>query len=154
MTHTAIMAALYVVLSMMINIPIVNRIVLEVGYVVLGVCSSYMDYYQLMFIGGSGCVLKALLTGGNFPIGWFPAQLLLGYLLSYLKKSNSLGLKIILGIIMTFFCICLVKTLIEVPVFHLPFWAKIASNSAAALSDSAGLVIGILLSSRIKKMIH
>ena len=55
---TALMTALYVVLSLLVNIPIINKIRLELGYVVLGVCASFMNCWQLMFIGGVGCLLR------------------------------------------------------------------------------------------------
>lgn len=152
MMLAAIGAALYVVVSLLVNIPIINRISLDLGYVVLGVCISFMNPWQLMFVGGVGCILKALLTGGNFPIAWFPSQLLLMLLLSRVKNFDKLYFKIIYVLIAVFACICLVKTFIEVPIYHLPFWAKMASNSVAALVDGLCLCLGLLIPvDRLKK---
>ncbi len=150
MTETAMMTALYVVLSMFINIPIINRIVLEVGYVVLGACTTFMNSYQLMFIGGVGCVLKAMMTGGNFPFGWLPAQLVLCFFLGNVKKIEKMPVRIIWSIALVFLCICGLKTLIEVPLYQLPFWAKLGSNSVAAISDAAGLFLGMLITMKYR----
>ena len=150
MSQTAIMTALYVVLSIFVNIPLINRIVLELGYVVLGTCSGFMDAWQLMFIGGVGCILKAMLTGGNFPLGWFPAQLLLCFLLSYIGKCQKTYLKVLYCVIICFISIGLVKSFIEIFIYDLPFWAKIGSNSVACLADTIGLLIGVFLSKKFK----
>ena len=148
MSEAAIMTALYVVVSLFVNIPIINRLTLDLGYVVLGFCACFFNCWQLMAIGGIGCILKALLAGGNFPIAWFPSQLLLAFLLTYCKKIEKLYIRILFAFVATFISIGLFKTIIEVLLFHYPWWAKLSSNCVATLIDDACLCIGLIIADK------
>ncbi|MBR5755504.1 MAG: ECF transporter S component [Erysipelotrichaceae bacterium] len=142
--------ALYIVLSTFVIIPIVNRIKLDLGYIVFG---AYLNVFGIpaTIVGVAGCIIANLLKGGSFPIAWATGQLFIGLSLGYLlPKTKKTWLKIVYAIISCFIGIVVIKTAIEVPLFRLPLVAKIMSNSAAFVADTIPLIIGILISGKIK----
>ena len=138
--------ALYIVLSAFVIIPIVNRIKLDLGYIVFG---FYLNVFGMAstIVGTAGCIIANLLKGGSLPLAWAAGQIFIGLSLGYLlPKTEKLYLKIIYAIAMCFVGIVVIKTAIEVPLYRLPLEAKILSNSAAFLADVVPLIIGIILS--------
>ena len=141
---------LYVVLSSFVIIPIVNRIKLDLGYIIFGL---YLNKFGIIstVVGVFGCIISNLLKGGSFPIAWAIGQLFIGLSLGYLfSRTDKLYLKIIYAIIMCFIGIVVIKTIIEVSLYELPLYAKILSNSAAFVADVIPMIIGIVLSLKVK----
>lgn len=142
--------ALYTVLSAFVYIPVVNRIKLDLGYIVFGLYLNVLGLPATV-VGVFGCIMGNLLKGGSFPIAWAVGQLFIGLSLGYLfKKTDKLYLKIIYSIISSFIGIVIIKTMLEVWMYKLPLYAKILSNSAAFVADVIPLIIGILLSTKLK----
>lgn len=142
--------ALYTVLSAFVYIPIVNRIKLDLGYIVFGL---YLNVLGLpaTIVGVLGCIIGNLLKGGSFPIAWAMGQLFIGLSLGYLfKKTDRLYLKIIYSVVACFIGIVIIKTALEVLFLELPLYAKILSNSAAFVADVIPFIIGLLLSTKLK----
>lgn len=143
--------AVYVVLSTMVIIPIINRIKLDLGYIIFG---TYLNLFGLpaTIVGVGGCIIGNLLKGGSFPLAWAVGQLFIGLSLGYLfPKTEKLYLKIIYAIISCFIGIVCIKTLIEKAMMpELPTVAKILSNTAAFTADVIPLIIGIVLSLKIR----
>ena len=142
--------ATYVVLSAFVIIPIVNRIKLDLGYIIFG---TYLNIFGPIatIVGVLGCIIGNLLKGGSLPIAWAVGQLFIGLSLGYLLVvTKKLYLKIIYAIIMCFIGIVVIKTAIEVALYQLPLYAKILSNSAAFVADVIPLIIVIILSLKIK----
>lgn len=144
-TYLGMGITLYVVISMMLKIPVVNRIKLDLGYLVFA-------YYLCGFgpsgtiVGTAGCLIANLLAGGSFPLAWLIGQLFIGLSLGFLfQKTDDLGLRIIMSVISVFIGIGLIKTVLEVMMFKLPLYAKFLSNMAAFAVDSISFVIGLVL---------
>ena len=142
--------ALYAVLSAFVIIPIVNRIKLDLGYVVFGL---YLNKFGIAAapVGVIGCIIGNMLKGGSFPIAWAIAQLFIALTLGFLlPKTKKLYMKFLYGIVMTFIGIALIKTVLEVALFQLPLYAKFLSNSVAFIADVIPLLIGIVLSDKVR----
>ncbi len=149
-SYLGIGIALYVVVSMLVKIPIVNRIKLDMGYIVFAL---YLNSFGVSasIVGVAGCIIANMLSGGSFPIAWAMGQLLVGLTMgSLFPKTEKLWLKILAGVIAVFLGIGALKTILEILMFRFPFWAKFSSNLAAVLADSIPFVIGILLTQKIK----
>ncbi len=142
--------ALYVVLSAFVVIPIVNRIKLDLGYIVFGV---YLNTFGIpgTIVGVLGCIIAELLKGGSFRIAWPIGQAFIGLTLGYLlPKTEKVWLKIVYCIISVFIGIALIKTIIEVAMYQFPFNLKFASNFAAFIVDAVALIIGVLINKKIR----
>ena len=115
--------ALYVVLSAFVIIPIVNRIKLDLGYIVF---AMYLNTFGMpaTIVGVAGCILAELLKGGSFRLAYPIGQAFIG--------------------------IGLIKTIIEVAMYQFPLQLKFASNFAAFVIDAIAFVIGIVLNKKIK----
>ena len=141
---------LYAVLSAFVIIPIVNRIKLDLGYIVFGL---YLNQFGIIstIVGVFGCIIGNLLKGGSFPIAWAIGQAFIGLILGYLlPKTDKLYLKILYCILFSFIGIGLIKTIIEVLMYQFPFFLKFTSNLAAFIADVIPLIIGVILSKKIK----
>lgn len=141
--------ALYAVLSAFIVIPIVNRIKLDLGYIVFGLFLNGLGISGTI-VGVAGCIIGNMLKGGSFPFAWAIGQLFIGLSCGYLfPKVEKMYLKIIIAILAVFIGIGLIKTIIEIAIYHYPFILKFSSNMAAFGADVIPFVIGILLSKKI-----
>ena len=142
--------ALYTVLSAFVIIPIVNRIKLDLGYIVFGL---YLNTFGIIatIVGVLGCILGNMLKGGSIPIAWAIGQTFIGLTLGYLlPKTEKLYLKIIYCLISAFIGIGVIKTVIEVLIYQWPIWLKFTSNFAAYVADVIPLIIGVILNKKIK----
>lgn len=142
--------ALYVVLSAFVIIPIVNRIKLDLGYIVFGI---YLNTFGIpgTVVGVLGCIIAELLKGGSFRIAWPIGQAFIGFTLGYfLPKTEKIWLKIVYSILSVFIGIALIKTVIEVWMYQFPWALKLASNFTAFIIDAIALVIGVLLNKKIR----
>lgn len=142
--------AMYAVLSAFVIIPIINRIKLDLGYIVFGV---YLNAFGVLgtIVGVLGCIIGNMLKGGSFPIAWAIGQMFVGLTLGYLiPKTKNIYLKILYCTISTFIGIALIKTIIEIWMFKFPFILKFSSNAVAFVADLIPLIGGILLSKKIR----
>lgn len=142
--------AMYAVLSAFVIIPIVNRIKLDLGYIVFGL---YLNTFGIpaTLVGTAGCIIGNLLKGGSFPIAWACGQTFIGVVLGYLlPKTDKIYLKYLYSLVACFIGIVLIKTVLEVWIFSLPWYAKFLSNTAAFIADVIPLLIGITLSKKIR----
>lgn len=142
--------AMYAVLSAFVIIPIINRIKLDLGYIVFGV---YLNAFGVLgtIVGVLGCIIGNMLKGGSFPIAWAIGQAFIGLTLGYLiPKTKNTYLKILYCTISAFIGIALIKTIIEIWMFKFPFILKFSSNAVAFVADLIPLIGGVLLSKKIR----
>ena len=142
--------ALYVVLSLTIKIPLINHIKTDFGYVAFG---AFLNLFGMSatIVGVVGCVLSNILTGGSFPIGWIIGQLFIGITCGYYyKHSDKMWLKVIITVLSVFVGIAVIKTAVEVIFFNLPLEAKIIRSVIAFIADAIPMVIGLLISTKIR----
>ena len=80
--------ALYAVLSAFVIIPIVNRIKLDLGYVVFGL---YLNKFGIAAapVGVIGCIIGNMLKGGSFPIAWAIGQLFIALTLGFFFRKQE-----------------------------------------------------------------
>jgi len=142
--------ALYAVLSAFVIIPIINRIKLDLGYIVFGIYLNKLGIISSI-VGVLGCIIGNLLKGGSLPIAWAIGQLFIGVSLGYLlPKTNNIYLKILYCLISAFIGIAVIKTIIEVLMYQFPIALKFSSNFVAYVADVIPLIIGVILSKKIK----
>ena len=142
--------ALYAVLSAFVIIPIINRIKLDLGYIVFGIYLNKLGFISSI-VGLLGCIIGNLLKGGSFLIAWVIGQLFIGVSLGYLlPKTNNIYLKILYCLISAFIGIAVIKTIIEVLMYQFPIALKFSSNFVAYVADVIPLIIGVILSKKIK----
>lgn len=142
--------ALYVVLSAFVIIPIINRIKLDLGYIVFGM---YLNTFGISgtIVGVLGCIIAELLKGGSLRIAWPIGQAFIGLTLGYLlPETEKTWLKILYSILAVFIGIAVIKTVIEVWMYQFPWGLKFASNFTAFVIDAIALVIGVLLNKKIR----
>ena len=142
--------ALYTVLSAFVIIPIVNRIKLDLGYIVFGL---YLNSFGLpaTLVGVIGCILGNLLKGGSIPFAWAIGQAFIGLTLGYLlPKTEKIYLKIIYCLLSAFIGIAVIKTIIEVAIYKFPIWLKFSSNFVAYIADVVPMIAGVLLNKKIR----
>ena len=141
--------ALYVVLSTVVIIPLISRIKLDLGYIVFGVLLGGLGP-SATIVGVAGCIISNLLKGGSLPIAWAIGQAFIGLSLGYLlPRTKNLYLKLLLSIAAVFIGIAVIKTALEIWMYHWPFYAKFTSNFVAFVADGVALCIGVILAPKI-----
>ena len=137
--------ALYVVLSTVVIIPLISRIKLDLGYIVFSVLLEGIGPAAVI-VGVAGCIISNLLKGGSLPIAWTIGQAFIGLSLGYLlPRVKNLYLKILFSLIAVFIGIAVIKTALEIWMYHWPLYAKFTSNFVAFLADGIALSIGVIL---------
>lgn len=148
--YSALGAALYVVVSMLIKIPVVGHISLDLGYIVFAVFCYTFGPVVGIATGAIGCLLVSLLASGWIPHGWILGQVLIGLIAGVLgnKRRNSSytwKTRVIDCVI-----ICLVvllgiggiKTAVECPLYSIPLAVKLPKNMIAAVMDAVVMAMG------------
>lgn len=149
MCHAALGTALYFVVSMTIKIPVIGHISLDLGYIVLAIyCYLFGGAYGA-FIGGAGCILVSIISSGWIPYGWFPGNLVIGYICGrfYIRKKSLLAFTKNVGItlIAVFIGIVCIKTFVEVLLFQIPLSVKLAKDIVAFVMDTIVMSAGLAL---------
>ncbi len=149
-TYLGIGIALYAAVSLLVRIPLVNRIKLDMGYTVFGVYLTHFSYASSL-VGVLGCIIANLLGGGSFPIAWAIGQLFIGLSCSFVfSKTESLWIRLVFAAVSVFIGIGVIKTALEIAMFHFPLWAKFSSNMVAVVADAIPLLVGISLAKKIR----
>ena len=156
---TAMMTALYFVLSAMLKIPIAGHITLDLGYIALMVGAVYNGAVSAMIIGGLGAFLEsALMSQRGVSLGWITMNVIAGGLVGWIvKKYADMGRKklitasaIIVPIAMLLGAAA--KMFIDCAIYKLPILLKIPTTLTAWICDSiVMLAIGLPLSMALKK---
>ena len=149
-TETGIIAALYIVLSIFVQVPLADKISLDLGYVVLGTVAAIFAPWQCAFIAGLGAIAKCFSLTGTFPFAWFPANLILGYVLSIIAKKTDGWKRVVLSAVLVFTCIAGIKTFISYAMYRGGFIAILTPNIIASVADSICVLIGYLVAKHIR----
>ena len=141
--------ALYVVLSTVVIIPLISRIKLDLGYIVFGVLLAGLGP-SAAIVGVAGCIISNLLKGGSLPIAWAIGQAFIGISLGcLLPRMKNIYLKVLISLIAVFIGIAIIKTALEIWMYHWPLYAKFTSNFVAFAADGIALCIGVILAPKI-----
>ncbi len=141
---TAIGTALFVVLSLCLQVPVFENFYLCLGYVVIMVFCFYFGTFSSVIVGTLGVVLYCFLINGlrGMP-GWVAGNLVITLSISLACKLTSklkkqwLRRLILLGVIFisTGVAILGVKSIVEVLLYAQPFLFRMAKNVYAFIAD-------------------
>jgi uncharacterized membrane protein len=150
-TLLGIGVALYVVLSMIANIPLVGHMRLDCGYIVYAVYLVFFGYLGIP-VGVIGCFIKGYISDGWIPFTWMIGQVIIGVICSYVFRRNvSKIVRIITIFLSVFLGIAIVSSCLSALMFHLPLGLKILKGCVGALADSIAMVIGLYVADLVAK---
>ena len=147
--------ALYVAVSMALQMPFFENYYLCLGYAILAVYCCWFGPAAGALVGALGCVLHCLAINGlrGMP-GWALGNLFTGLVLGFvlpktMKKENSSWPDYLLtGLIMlAVMAIAMfgIKSFTEVLLYGQPMWARMLKNSYAFIANSFVLLASIPL---------
>ena len=146
--------ALFVVMTLCLQVPVFENYYLCLGYVAMAFYTYYFGTTSGVLVGTIGVFLYCLLTGGlrGMP-GWILGNVVIGIICGItakiVKKYDRKYIKEILMItsviISTAIGILVVKSLVEVALYSLPFMLRVTNNIFAFVADVVVLVLGFEL---------
>ena len=141
---TAIGTALFVVLTMCLQVPVFENYYLCLGYVVMAVCLYSFGTGVGTFAGVAGVILYCLLTGGlrGLP-GWALGNLVIGVIVGLTfrqtKKMKTLWLRAAINFLAiaaaTTIGILILKSLTECVLYAQPMLVRMGKNVFAFVAD-------------------
>lgn len=152
MCLTGVGVALFVVLSLCIQVPIFENYYLCLGYIVFGFFCYFMGTFSSVIVGSLGVVLYCLLINGlrGMP-GWAVANIVIAIIVSLVCKftENMQNKKarhiIILASVVISVAIGILgaKSIVEGFLYAQPFALRVAKNVYAFVSDVVVMGISI-----------
>ena len=146
--------ALFVVMTLCLQVPVFENYYLCLGYVAMAFYTYYFGTTSGVLVGTVGVFLYCLLTGGlrGMP-GWILGNVVIGIICGItakiVKKHDRKYIKEILMItsviVSTAIGILVVKSLVEVALYSLPFMLRVTNNIFAFVADVVVLVLGFEL---------
>jgi uncharacterized membrane protein len=153
-TLVGIGIALYVVISMLLNIPLVGHMRLDCGYIVYSVYLALFGWLGIP-VGVIGCFIKGYVSDGWIPFTWMIGQIIIGVICTIVFKKTTKKLWRIVAIVGSVFLgIAIVSSGLSAIMFNLPIGVKIAKGCVGALADSIAMIIGLYITDLIKKGIN
>lgn len=144
--------ALFVVLSMCLQVPVFENYYLCLGYVVMTVYCYCIGTVSGTLVGTMGVVLYCLLISGlrGMP-GWAIGNIIIGIVMGltfkFVKKLKKPWLEdivsIVVIIVVTAVAILLVKSMVEYLLYYEPFLLRVAKNVYAFVADVVVIVISL-----------
>lgn len=149
--------ALYVAMSLAIQVPVFENYYLCLGYVALAVYAYACGPIAGAIIGGMGCVLYCLVTSGmrGMP-GWTLGNIFIGLALGFVfQKTRSWEAKnprmkpmvvtaeavvCVVGVVVG---ILLIKSYTEVVLYAQPMLVRMGKNIYATVADAVVLVVSL-----------
>lgn len=164
---TAMGVALYVALSLCIQVPVFENYYLCLGYVSMMVFCYYFGAVSGAAVGTMGVILYCLLINGMRGIpGWATGNLVIGLMMGtacrFTKTLENAFLRnallIVVAVLSTAIGILGIKSLIEVILYAQPMLVRVAKNIYAFVADVvilvASLPICICLKRPVEKLIN
>ena len=143
--------ALFVVLTLCLQVPVFENYYLCLGYIVMAFYTYYFGTVSGTLVGTIGVLIYCVLTGGfrGMP-GWVFANIVIGIVCGitvvYMKKYHNRwlqqGVMIISVVVSTTIGILGVKSLTEVLLYGIPFATRIVNNIFAFTADMFVLIFG------------
>ena len=148
----AVGIALFVVLSLCLQVPVFENYYLCLGYVVMAVYCYSFGTFSGTVVGFLGVILYCVVISGlrGMP-GWSLGNIVIGIALGFLfkmtrtRKSTVLRLTIEIAVIIaaTAMGILVVKSETESLLYAQPFLIRAGKNMSAFIADSAMLIISL-----------
>jgi len=149
---TAIGIALFVVLSLCLQVPVFENYYLCLGYVVMTVYCYTIGTISGTIVGTFGVVLYCMLISGlrGMP-GWAIGNLFLGIILGivfkFIKKINKsfweFLLSSIIVIVATAIAMLVIKSGVESILYAQPIWLRVLKNVYAFVADAFIIIASI-----------
>jgi len=156
---TAMGTALFVVLSLCLQVPVFENYYLCLGYVVMTLFCYYFGPISGMIVGGLGVVLYCLLTSGlrGMP-GWSVGNLVIGLFVGLTCKYTSkikkqwirhiiIGISVVVSVAVAMLC---VKPLVEAFLYAQPMILRVAKNFYAFVADAVVMIISLTICVSLK----
>lgn len=151
-------AALYVVLSATIKIPLIGHIVLDMGYIILTVAAVCYGAIPAAIIGAVGCAIESILfTALGFSISWVVMNIIIGLIVGYVATRPMIDTKrwiIAIVIPIAVFLGVVAKTGIECVLYNIPVAVKVPKALVAFAVDSLVMIIGLPIAYQVKNYIN
>lgn len=143
--------ALYVVLSMLFNVPIVGHVRFDAGYICYAVYLELFGWWGIP-VGVLGCFIKGYASDGWIPFTWMVGQTIVGVSCSAVfAKTDKAFWKITVIVVSVIVGIGIVSSVMSALMFGQPILMKIGRGMITALADIIPMVIGLLVSSKLKQ---
>ena len=162
-TVTAVSTALFVVLTLCLQVPVFENYYLCLGYVIMAVCLYHFGALSGTFVGCAGVALYCLLTNGlrGLP-GWAAGNLVIGVVLGLTfratRRMRSPWLKAVLHFLAiaasTAVGILLVKSFTEVVLYAQPMAVRMGKNGFAFVADVFVLELSLPICMSLEKPIR
>ena len=166
-TINAMGIALFVVLSLCLQVPVFENYYLCLGYVAMTAYCYIISTTSGTIVGTIGVILYCLLTSGlrGMP-GWVAGNLFLGIIMGltfkYTKKLNNKIIETIICsiviIIGTGVAMLIIKSGVEAHLYTQPFWLRVTKNIYAFVADAFMIIISIplcrFLEPKFKEIMH
>ena len=158
--------ALFVALSLCLQVPVFQNYYLCMGYFVMTAFLYIIGPISGTLVGTFGVILYCVITGGmrGMP-GWALGNLVIGIILGLtfkaIKKVKTPLTQIIIAYAVTLFSVALgilvVKSVVECFLYSLPFWVRVSTNIYAFVADAVIIIASIpicdIIEPRIKAII-
>ena len=146
--------ALYVVLSMILNFPIVAHVRFDAGYVCYAVYLCLFGWWGIP-VGVVGCFIKGYVSDGWIPFTWMVGQLIVGVscavVFSKTKGSKHKSMFRVAAIIISVLIgIGIVSSLMSAIMFHQPIMLKIGRGIITAVADIIPMIVGLFIAQRFE----
>ena len=156
----AVGIALFVVLSLCLQVPVFENYYLCMGYAVMAVYCWFFGVISGTIVGALGVVMYCLVISGLRGMPGWVIGILLGSIFHKTKAMKSRGLKTLLNSISIIIAVALgiliVKSLTECLLYVQPMIVRIGKNMSAFIADTvmllASLPICMALDGKIKKL--
>lgn len=163
---TAMGVALFVALTLCVQVPVFQNYYLCLGYFVMTAFCYIVGTTSGTIVGTMGVVIYCLVTGGlrGMP-GWALGNLVIGIILGLTfkltRKIKKPVIEIVISTAVAVFSVALgilvIKSLVEHVIYTLPFALRVMTNIYAFVADVVIIVISIpickAIEPKIKSMI-
>ncbi len=162
LTVTALGIALFVIFSLALRIPVFARFYLCLGYLVMGVYCYYFGIWSGTLVGSIGVLIYCtIFSSFGGMIGWALGNVVIGIAMGFTaKKTRKLKaawlrwvLLLIAAVVSTAVGMLLIKSTYESLLSGLPFFVRVAANTAGFLADAAVLMLSVPLAESLRKVI-
>ena len=143
--------ALYVVLSMLVNVPIVGHVRFDAGYICFAVYLDLFGWWGII-VGVLGCFIKGYVSDGWVPFTWMVGQTIVGVSCSTVfAKTDKPFWKIAAIVVSVIVGIGIVSSVMSALIFGQSIPMKIGRGMITAAADSVPMIVGLFVSKQLKK---